>query len=155
MIPLDSHNITNKKSLNPNYRNMRLIYGLAIVITIMLGLASRKFDNYLPLFVAQNSGDMLWAMMVYFGIRFLLVRGSIHIALILCLLFCFGIEFSQLYQAEWINQLRNHSLGALILGKGFLAVDLVRYSVGIIIAALLDKVGLNWFRFYRKIKQDS
>ena len=79
-------------------------------------------------------------MMVYFGFRFLLVRKSLWTAVLLSLLFSFGIEFSQLYQADWINAIRHTMLGALVLGKGFLFADLVRYTVGIIIAALLDKI---------------
>lgn len=78
-------------------------------------------------------------MMVYFGLRFLFVGKSIHTAVLLSFLFSFGIEFSQLYQADWINQLRSSILGALILGKGFLFIDLIRYSIGIIIAALIDQ----------------
>ena len=32
------------------------------------------------------------------------------------LLFSYAIEFSQLYQAEWINALRHTALGGLVLG---------------------------------------
>lgn len=49
------------------------------------------------------------------------------------------MEFSQLYQGDWINTIRDTSLGALILGKGFLGVDLIRYSIGIVIAYVIDK----------------
>lgn len=115
---------------------------IAVAITILLGLASRKFSHLLLLFVAQNAGDVLWAMMVYFGFRFLLVRTSLLPAILLSFLFSFGIEFSQLYQANWINQMRDTVLGALILGKGFLTVDLIRYASGILIATVLDKVAL-------------
>lgn len=119
---------------------LRLTYIAAVVFTISLGLASRKYSHQLPLFIAQNAGDALWAMMVYFGFRFLLVRKSLSTALTLSLLFSFAIEFSQLYQEDWINQLRGTFLGALILGKGFLTVDLIRYTAGILIASLLDRV---------------
>lgn len=128
---------------NFQYRNMRITYLLAIVITILLGLASRKWSDLLLPFLAQNAGDVLWAMMVYFGFRFLLVRKSTLTAIWLSLLFSFGIEFSQLYQEDWINQIRGTSLGALILGKGFLVVDLIRYTAGIIIATALDKIALK------------
>nr|WP_311315375.1 DUF2809 domain-containing protein [Neobacillus mesonae] len=116
----------------------RIIYTFMIIVTIILGLSSRKYDDALPLFVAENAGDMLWAMMVYFGFRFLLVRSDLRTAIILSLLFSFGIEFSQLYQADWINQLRGTVLGALILGHGFLAADLIRYCFGVMAAAVLD-----------------
>ncbi|MFT9819167.1 DUF2809 domain-containing protein [Lysinibacillus sp. NPDC056185] len=123
---------------------MRIAYLIAIVITIFLGLASRKWSLLLPSFIAQNAGDMLWAMMVYFGFRLLLVRKCTLIAIWLSFLFSFGIEFSQLYQEDWINQIRGTTLGALVLGKGFLVEDLVRYTVGIIIATVLDKVALKF-----------
>ncbi|WHY75077.1 DUF2809 domain-containing protein [Fictibacillus enclensis] len=106
---------------------------------IMLGLASRLYGSSLPAFFAENAGDALWAAMVYFAFRYLFVRKSLGTAILLSFLFSFGVEFSQLYQDDWINQIRDTLLGALILGKGFLAVDLVRYSVGIILAAFLDK----------------
>ncbi|MFF2175911.1 DUF2809 domain-containing protein [Lysinibacillus sp. NPDC058147] len=123
---------------------MQITYLIVIIITIFLGLASRKWSLLLPSFVAQNAGDMLWAMMVYFGFRLLLVRKSTFTAMWLSFLFSFSIEFSQLYQEDWINQIRGTTLGALILGKGFLVVDLVRYTVGIIIATILDKVALKF-----------
>jgi len=123
---------------------MRIAYLIAIVITILLGLFSRKWGILLPSFVAQNAGDMLWAMMVYFGFRLLLVSKSTLTAIWLSFFFSFGIEFSQLYQEDWINQIRGTTLGALILGKGFLAEDLVRYTVGIIVASVLDKVTLKF-----------
>ena len=52
-------------------KNERCIY-LAVTFAIMvLGLASRKYGDVLPEFIAEYSGDTLWAAMVYWGIRFL------------------------------------------------------------------------------------
>uniref|UniRef100_A0A942T7T0 DUF2809 domain-containing protein n=2 Tax=Bacillaceae TaxID=186817 RepID=A0A942T7T0_9BACI len=97
----------------------------------------------LPPFLADNAGDALWAMMVYLGFRFLLFRKRILTALLLSLIFSFGIEFSQLYQAGWINQIRGTVLGALVLGHGFLMVDLLRYTIGIMIGSFIDKMALK------------
>jgi glycopeptide antibiotics resistance protein len=123
-------------------RTIRFGYLVAVVLTILFGLASRKFSQLLPVFVAENAGDALWAMMVYFGFRFLIIRRSLRTAIILSLLFSYSIEFSQLYQASWINHLRSTLLGSLILGKGFLTVDLFRYTAGIIFATFLDRLML-------------
>lgn len=121
----------------------KLFYLIAIVCTIGLGLASRTFGEYLPSFVALNAGDALWAMMVYFGFRFLLVHKGHITAFWLSLLFSFAVEFSQLYQADWLNHIRATVLGSLILGKGFLVVDLIRYTAGILLAVGSDKVLTN------------
>ncbi|WP_115991351.1 DUF2809 domain-containing protein [Cohnella lupini] len=118
----------------------RLYYGCAIVVVVILGISSREFAAELPVFVAEHFGDGLWASMVYLGFRMLDVRRSRMWALGLSAAFCCGVEVSQLYQAEWINEIRSTTLGALILGQGFLAVDFVRYGLGIAVTFLVD-----WF----------
>ncbi|GBF72543.1 hypothetical protein PA598K_00799 [Paenibacillus sp. 598K] len=116
----------------------RLLYLLVIIVVILLGLGSRRYAEHLPPFVGVHVGDALWAAMIYFGFRFLRPQSGLRHAAALSLLFCFAIELSQLYQAEWINDIRSTTLGGLILGRGFLVVDLVRYTAGIACVALLD-----------------
>lgn len=130
----------NNEPTHYRNRSVRILYIIAVVVAIILALISRKFSYQLPFIIAQNAGDILWAIMVYFGFRFLLMHKSINMAILLSFAFSFGIEFSQLYQEEWINKIRQTILGALILGKGFLIVDLIRYTVGILGAAFLDKM---------------
>lgn len=55
------------------------------------------------------------------------------------LLFCFAIEFSQLYKAPWINELRHTLFGRLILGEGFLCGDLLCYVVGVVIGVIVER----------------
>lgn len=128
----------NNQSNHPDYDKVRITYFFLTFFTILFGLASRKYSNFLPPFLAENAGDALWAIMVYFGFRFILLKNRQSSSIILSILFSFSIEYSQLYQADWINHLRNTTLGALILGKGFLFVDLIRYVIGILIGAILD-----------------
>ena len=118
--------------------NKRLFYLLGIFSSMILGLLSRKAGDTLPAFLADHAGDALWAMMIYFGFRFLLPNKPLGLSLFLSACFCFSIEWSQIYQADWINSIRNTALGALVLGRGFLAIDLVRYSGGILLAGLVD-----------------
>ncbi|MBO3283796.1 DUF2809 domain-containing protein [Paenibacillus sp. FSL M8-0228] len=117
----------------------RAAYLVAVLATILLGLGSRVFSSRLPEFVANHFGDALWACMIYFGLRMLWVNRQLSVALWGSLLFCFAIEFSQMYQAPWINHIRATTLGGLVLGKGFLAADLIRYTVGIVVSWTLDQ----------------
>ncbi|AWB43637.1 DUF2809 domain-containing protein [Paenibacillus sp. CAA11] len=116
----------------------RLLYLGAFVLCMMLGLGSRAFQDGMPFFIKEHAGDALWAGMVYFGFRVLLVKRSFQAAAGGSLIFCFAIEFGQLYQADWLNSLRLTVLGALILGRGFLAADLARYMAGIALAWGVD-----------------
>jgi Protein of unknown function (DUF2809) len=108
------------------------------LLLIPVGLATRTYGNeFMKLYV----GDSLWAMMIYFGFRFLFPSQSLK-AFWLTLTFCYLIEFSQLYHAEWIDNIRQNLLGGLILGFGFLWSDLVAYFLGILSGYLLEKIYL-------------
>lgn len=111
----------------------RILYFMLSVATIIIGLLSRYF-KFIPLFI----GDILWALMVFFIMRFLLINKPLKYAIIASLLFCYAIEFSQLYKAPWINDLRHTIFGKLVLGEGFLFSDLLCYTVGIGVGVLLD-----------------
>jgi hypothetical protein len=114
-------------------RNNRTIYFFLTLFVVLLGILSRKI-NVIPLFV----GDMLYAVMIYFGCRLLFINSNKNTKIIIPLLFCYLIELQQLYNAEWINAIRNTTLGHYILGQGFLWSDLVCYSFGVVVTFLID-----------------
>lgn len=103
----------------------RWIYLAVTFVIILAGLASRKYGDALPEFIAEYAGDTLWAAMVYLGLRFLSPSASMLKAAAISLLFSYCIEISQLYQADWANAIRNTTLGALIFGHGFLWSDML------------------------------
>lgn len=81
-------------------------------------------------------GDAFWALMVFFGLRMLSPTGSIRALSILALCIAYSVEFSQIYQAPWINAVRGTSLGHLVLGNSFSWMDLLAYAVGVAFGAL-------------------
>lgn len=112
---------------------IRYIFIICLIIT--LGLLSRTLD-FVPLFI----GDILYAIMIYFIVRFFLIKFDSKIITIISILICYAIELLQLYQADWIVELRNSTLGHLVLGHGFLWSDLVAYTAGIAICYTFEKV---------------
>jgi hypothetical protein len=104
-------------------------------LMIPIGLMTRTYGNeFMKLYV----GDSLWAMMIYFGFKFLFPSQSLR-AFWVALTFCYLIEFSQLYHATWIDTIRQNRLGGLILGFGFLWTDLLAYLIGILGGFWLEK----------------
>jgi hypothetical protein len=83
-------------------------------------------------------GDFLWAMMLFFlcAVTF---RQSTKWALIATLAFTWTIEFTQLYHAPWLDALREIKIVGLILGFRFLWTDLVAYTAGISLGAIIDQ----------------
>jgi hypothetical protein len=98
-----------------------------------LGILSRKID-VIPCFI----GDTLYAVMIYFGMRFIFVSRNNKIAIFFALLFCYCIEFQQIYRADWIVQIRRTSIGHYVLGQGFLWSDLGYYTIGVFVAYWVD-----------------
>ena len=120
----------------------RLLQVGAAVAVIALGLASRAFPQYLPAALGKYPGDALWAMMIVFALGAIATRMRTWQLALWSLLICFGVEFSQLLQAPWLVALRAHPLGHLVLGSHFGWVDLIAYTAGVAVAALVDAAAL-------------
>lgn len=125
-------------------KSVRFIYLCLALLMIVLGLATRIYSGYMPGWVIEYAGDVLWAAMVYLGIRFVAPSSGCTKAAVAALLFSYLIEISQLYQALWIRELRANPLAALVLGQGFLWSDLVCYTVGVFITYAIDR----WKRIF-------
>ena len=104
----------------------RIYYLVAMAVTIVIGLLSRKLS-----FVPAETGDALWAVMVFCLCRAVMVRQRLFVIALISLLISYGVEASQLIQWEWLTQFRSTALGHLVLGQGFLWQDLVAYTIGI------------------------
>ena len=115
-----------------------MLYAFLAAACIGLGLASRAFRADLPMFFGEYGGDTIWAMMVYFLFAVLLARKPVWLVSLCALAFSYGIEFSQMVHAPWIDSVRATTLGGLVLGQGFLVSDLICYAAGILIALLID-----------------
>lgn len=124
-------------------RRSRPRYLLAILLIILIGLPTRLIPQHLPAFCIYYAGDALWALAIFLMLGFVAPAASTRRLVIIALLITYAIEFSELYQADWINQLRSIKLIALVLGHTFLWVDLVSYTVGILAGALLERLILH------------
>jgi hypothetical protein len=123
-------------------RKKRIVYSGLIFLIILLGILSRR----IPI-VPLCTGDVLWAMMIFFIVRFLFIDARVRSVALVSLSVCYLVEVSQLYQDAWINSIRQTILGGLILGQGFLWGDIVAYAAGILLGFLIE-VALNSKRFF-------
>jgi len=124
--------------MSRTFERSRTSYWTLLVTTIGLGLATRNPHLRFPDVMATYGGDTLWAAMVYWLLALWRPRAPIPVRTAAALCIATAVECSQLYRAPWIMALRDHPLGALVLGQGFLWSDLVCYAVGVAGAALID-----------------
>lgn len=105
-------------------------------VTIALGLASRTAGS--PPFVVAYVGDALYAVLIYWMLRFAWPRAPLPRLGAAAWGVCAVIEASQAWHPAWLDTLRAHRLVALVLGRGFVWSDLGCYAVGVALAVGLD-----------------
>ena len=114
----------------PDLRRRAIAFAAAVA-TIALGLASRRYAEALPDFIAAYAGDTLWALVVYLIATALVPSTSILRRALAALAFAFAIEASQLYHAPWIEEIRANRLAALVVGSGLHWNDHASYALGV------------------------
>lgn len=120
------------------YKRNRFLYLVMIVVVIILGLGSRKLVSVLPAFLNIYLGDALWALMIFLGFGFIFRDLRTKIIALIGISFCYLIELSQLYNANWIESIRKTTLGGLILGFVFSWSDLLAYAIGTSVGISID-----------------
>lgn len=125
----------------------RLYYFLVFITIIVLGILSRKI-TFIPLWI----GDFLYAVMIYFLMRTIFPLKKYLFIILLSLFICYSIEFLQLYQAEWIVNLRKTLFGRYVLGQGFLWSDIAAYTFGITFAFITEKSFLKYYPYESRFR---
>lgn len=105
---------------------------------ISAGLLSRRYPAWQPRVVATYAGDVLWAVMVFWGLALVWPRARTATLAGAALGVACVVEGSQLLQMPWLVAVRETRFGALALGQGFVWSDIACYAVGIAAASLLD-----------------
>ncbi|KZN45403.1 DUF2809 domain-containing protein [Pseudoalteromonas luteoviolacea] len=122
------------------------LHGLYLALTLLtmsLGLVTRSSMVDFPQWVHLYLGDFLWALMVFWLICSLKPKFTNMQLAMIALLFAYSIEFSQLYQGDWLNTIRHTKLGALVFGFGFKVSDLAAYTLGIGFGVFIKHTLLN------------
>lgn len=117
---------------------LRLIYLLVALGCIAVGLFLRWPALGLPWVVGKYGGSMLWAAMVYCGLRVLLPRQRIVLVGILAAVLAALGEMTQLISMPGFDEFRDTMIGHLIFGRTFAVEDIVAYWIGIATAAIAD-----------------
>lgn len=107
---------------------MRSRFILLAAVVLVAGLGSRHPS--LPWWVHATIGDFLYAVLIALLVRVIHPTIAPRRAAVVAFLFCWAIEFSQLWHPAWLDALRATWAGRLVLGNVFVARDLGWYAVG-------------------------
>ena len=87
----------------------------------------------------RRPGKDFMALMVFVSFGFLVPRASTFVVALLALTFSWGVEFSQLYHAPWIDAVRATLPGRLLLGNTFNWPDLPAYALGVALGVWVER----------------
>jgi hypothetical protein len=107
--------------------------------TIALGLGVHWRGGALGSTLRDVLGDALWAVMVAWWVGAVAPAASLRIRAAAALAVCVGVEMSQLYHTTALDAMRNTTAGSLVLGSGFDPRDLMAYTLGVLVAAVLER----------------
>lgn len=120
-----------------------------MIITILFGIGSRRYGAYMPYLLKTYLGDILWGLMVFLLMGILFTNKKTLFIATMAAIFSIVIELSQLYHAPWIDNIRRTTMGALVLGFGFLWSDIICYLIGIGFGVACELFFLKRPRRYR------
>jgi len=116
----------------------RLVYLALAAVTIALGLTVHRRGTALTPEARDVLGDILWAVMILWGVSAVVPAASRARRAAAALAICWTVECSQLHHTPSLDALRATTVGHLVLGSGFDPRDLAAYAAGIVVGALLD-----------------
>ena len=106
--------------------------------TIVVGLAVHLFGTSLNPAARDITGDILWAIMMYWLVGAVFHRIAIGARCVMTYAICAAVELSQLFHSPSLDVLRATTPGHLVLGSGFDSRDLIAYAAGVLIACVAE-----------------
>ena len=107
--------------------------------TMALGLGVHWRGGLLNSTLRDVLGDALWAATVAWWIGAVAPGASLRTRAAAALALCVGVEMSQLCHTTVLDALRRTTAGDLLLGSGFDPRDLVAYTLGVLLAVILER----------------
>jgi hypothetical protein len=116
----------------------RKSFVMLAVGTIVVGLTVHLFGTSLNPAARDITGDILWAIMMYWLLGAVFPRIAIAGRSVMTYAICVAVELSQLFHSPSLDVLRATTPGHLVLGSGFDSRDLVAYTAGVLIACIAE-----------------
>ena len=116
----------------------RTRYLLAVVATVAVGLATRRFPECVPDFLGKYPGDALWALMVFLGWGIVFPAASSARNAAMALMVSYTVEVLKLYQAPWLVGFRQSTVGHLVFGQGFTWQNFIAYAAGVVMGVICE-----------------
>ncbi|WP_375495736.1 DUF2809 domain-containing protein [uncultured Nostoc sp.] len=109
----------------------RILTIISIIVVIPMGLFSKQYTGFAQEWIHNNAGDIFyqifWCLFVFLFMSTEFAANRIPI-----FIFFFGclIEFTQAWHTPFLDLIRSHILGKLLLGTAFDWREFPTYAIG-------------------------
>nr|WP_309242673.1 DUF2809 domain-containing protein [Limnofasciculus baicalensis] len=132
-----------------NFLKYRIILLINIILIIPLGYTVRFSQGITPEWLNDCLGVIAYQIFWILFVLFIYPRASLIWTAIGVFFFACGIEFLQLWQPSWLQELRGTLPGRLVLGNTFTWTDFPPYIIG-------SFLGWLWVRWlYNRIESGA
>lgn len=136
--PIPEH--ADRTNGSPSPARIRACAFLGLLLVVTLGLASRTAPMASVPVLGNYFGDATWAAAAYAALRILAPMMRVATAALLALAVAIAVECSQLWHPAWLDALREYRVVALLIGHGFIWLDLVAYAIGVLVASSIELI---------------
>lgn len=127
--------------MHVDQRSRRIWLVVAAILVILMGLSLRAYGYRLGLsfITVKYGGSLLWGAMVYLLVAAALLLQKTAIVWLLANSLAIAVELSRLVHTPGLDAFRETMAGALLLGKVFSLWNILAYTLGIALAALIKQ----------------
>lgn len=111
-------------------RRKRLPIGVALVVTVVLGLACKGYTGPGSGWTVPYGAGVMYATFWTLLVAFIRPNWSAWRIAVGVFVACCLIEVSQLWHPQWLGPIRRTFIGAAILGSSFSVLDIPHYALG-------------------------
>jgi len=116
----------------------RLRTVLVLFVLTPLGFYTKFYHGPGEDWAHSYAGDILYPMFWFFMLAFLRPKLSPYTNAAIIFLFSTAVEFTQLLSNPFLECIRSGFLGRTLIGTGFVAMDILYYAIGCVLAVLLQ-----------------
>lgn len=122
------------QQMRPFGHKHHLALGGSILVVVSAGFLMKTCCEHSAPFVANQLSSIPYILFWVLLIELLYPPKNYKLTVIWVLVVTSLLEFSQLYQADWLNNLRRHFLVRTVIGSTFAWHDFLMYLAGSLIA---------------------
>lgn len=128
------------KLINKGRKSQRIITGAILLALIPLGFATKFYTGPFASWVNNSLGGIFYEIFWCLVIFFIYPSLKSHLIALIVFIVTSALEFTQLWHAPFLEQIRESFIGRTLIGTSFTWTDFPYYAIGCVVGYFLLKL---------------